>query len=647
MPIIIALLVRSVIQFAVTLGIVELADKYLFPLVNSAIAKVIEAFGVSESVAQDIVANSVLGFAEQVGVGVILLRAKLPTRIAERLGFTSKGWNKRPLPKEVAAKVPGSTVIANTTVMATAAEAETIATEVAKTRGITFAQVKSVTTFIATLIGLPVGVFYAFAQYMDYAAWQNPYQKTMEGLLAKIGIHPDTVIPKARTISADTWKRIYSTVEELNPTGISDPVAGMSVTYSREALANLIDNVAAKIAAAGGQASYRNVLATALPLISISGAPAAATIPSTAKGAAGTPIQTPTLKVFTGVVSQGVLGSGTTFTPRPDDLITDLNDLKVATQNNLAPFLAALASKVTYQVQIVPSVTLKNGFTQRGQATKVQVGTHANGIPKYKTVVNKFAVLDLFILNDKGSKTKITRIVLGPTDAIHFQPGGNELNLLENQLMATLTTSDTAHVGAVQTPGGVATVQTPTQPTTPTAPAAPDLTTVKGQMDHYGVSLIRYIDRVYYHEHGDKNFIPGMGLITDPQNVENSLGVQLSTLQIFPDFTQNALFAAGYNGAATSKANMSTDGFKRLLSQYMQNEFGSGTAPVVSQAVIPQITVGSGATTLFEWYQAKAQALPSLADRAIIYEQMGLGPANFYTGTAEQNTKLLLKLQGK
>lgn len=49
------------------------------------------------------------------------------------------------------------------------------------------------------------------------------------------------------------------------------------------------------------------------------------------------------------------------------------------------------------------------------------------------------------------------------------------------------------------------------------------------------------------------------------------------------------------------------------------------------------------ATTLFEFYKAKGQTLPSVTERAPLAAQYGITD---YTGTAEQNTRLLAALQG-
>lgn len=49
-------------------------------------------------------------------------------------------------------------------------------------------------------------------------------------------------------------------------------------------------------------------------------------------------------------------------------------------------------------------------------------------------------------------------------------------------------------------------------------------------------------------------------------------------------------------------------------------------------------------TTLFEYYQQQGKQLPTLAERAPIFQQLGLGQAATYIGTTAQNTALLQKL---
>jgi hypothetical protein len=49
-------------------------------------------------------------------------------------------------------------------------------------------------------------------------------------------------------------------------------------------------------------------------------------------------------------------------------------------------------------------------------------------------------------------------------------------------------------------------------------------------------------------------------------------------------------------------------------------------------------------STLYEYFSAKGQPLPSISERAKLYESLGLGSASNYVGTGDQNTALLGKL---
>ena len=51
------------------------------------------------------------------------------------------------------------------------------------------------------------------------------------------------------------------------------------------------------------------------------------------------------------------------------------------------------------------------------------------------------------------------------------------------------------------------------------------------------------------------------------------------------------------------------------------------------------------AKTLFEYYQQKGQALPGIKERAKTFENLGLGSAENYAGTTDQNVSLLSRLQ--
>lgn len=71
---------------------------------------------------------------------------------------------------------------------------------------------------------------------------------------------------------------------------------------------------------------------------------------------------------------------------------------------------------------------------------------------------------------------------------------------------------------------------------------------------------------------------------------------------------------------------------------------GTTTTPTVPNQ-IQSTAAGSTATDLYQYYTAKGQTLPTVAQSAVTYAKLGLGTAAEYTGTAAQNEELLSALQ--
>lgn len=594
MPVIVALAIRSIIQMAVTLGLIELAEKYVLPYLHKAIQEIMEFFGVSEEDAEDIMANEFLSFAESLGIGVLTLRLKLPTKIAERLGFSSKGWSKRTLSPKAKAKVEGKTTTKTTSKVATSAEVAKVGEVIAKSRGISVGVVGSLLNKITGYLGTTALWYLALINTIDFANWEGAYQSTFQKIFSNFGLNPDSAMPKANTLSSDMWKRIYSTIEELEPLGVSFPVSGVDKPYSRQNLADLIDEIASTMVVNGESPTYKKVIGMALPFIQLSGriknVSSGAVAPADAKTSYSTPQIT---KVFTGIVSQGVVGAGLVFEPRPDDMIESIEELRTAAANNLAPFLTSLPGKIVYEVKVVSSIVTKDGFKQTGTTQRIQTGTYQNGQPKYKTVTNKFATLVMYALTDKGSRAKLTTIVLGPVDSAKLLVAQNDLRTLETELPSLVTTTDINEIKGIQTSTPVEVVQT----------SAP----VSASGDFYAYQngkLYRF-------------------------NTESD--------------RENYLKQYGYTGLRVS-GNL--DQLVKLYGQ-VQNSSVSvpATAPAVSSTVATPIKKGANATTLFEWYQAQGRELPSVSARSVVYASLGLGVQGYYTGTAEQNTKLLNALK--
>ncbi len=541
MPIVVAVAIRYIIMAAVQLGLWSLLEKGI-DLLNEGIKAIMIKFGVDEDTAQDIMANKVLFAFEEVGVFAASLRTKLPIKVAEKLGFTSKGYAKRIITKEAAVLAEKEIINSTSKTVATTAEIEKVSEVIAKKSGWKISGVGDLLKYVTLIVGTPVGFFYAFAQYVDYAAWQNPYQKTFEGLLGAIGIKPDTALPSSKVISAETWKRIYYTIEQLKPLGVTFPFSGNDVPYTRENLARLVDEVAANMVKASQDPTYKKIMAVLLLQLQFGGkepkvpdfgtikndsntsssntsssntsssnggsgvttlsayyASKNQTLPSIAQRAqiyqrlglgqsayyTGTAEQNTKLlnalmgkginngltltpngnngsnqfpQVVTGVLSQGSVGNTVDFISRQDDLIENADELKQAMHNNLAPFLATIPGRVTYEVKIVSSITTSTGFQQKGSVQKVLTGYTTKGVAKYKNVVNKFAVLDMKIKTATGSLAKLGTIILGPVDSVKFSAQNIDLsgvaNTVQQNIIAPVnTTQETQKVSNIMQDG--------------------------------------------------------------------------------------------------------------------------------------------------------------------------------------------------
>jgi len=557
MPVIVYLLIRALIQATVTtIGFIAL-ELMLSPLTDAAKAAVAKAYGMTEEEAEDTIANEVIDAFAMIGILGISIKSKVPTKIAEKLGFTSKGWAKR----QISPKVPGaktnvvaSTIVKGGTVTALSAPQASVivagarATMRGGAKAIDFLQGKLNTVFLAFLV---TGGF------IDFANWETgAYSNFFQNLFSKITfgiLVPNEDWRKTKTASPEIFNKVYETYKIAGATGINDPYKLQSVAFTRDNLIDLVDKVGAGLLLASGSADTKQVLLgtqlfISFPSSAITAGSTTTTSSSTTSSTTSVSVA-PITKVFTGIVSQGVVGQGLVFTERQDDLIESVEELKQAATNNLSAYLVALPGKIVYEVKVVPSIVTREGFRQSGTTQQIKVGTYEDGRPKYKTVTNKFAQLVVYALTDKGTRTKLTTIVLGPTNSAKLTVAINDLRELENQLPDLVTTTNINDITGIAT----------SNPITVSTPAAPS------------------------------------GVIT-PAPTTAASGQPVSNVP-------------------------------------------TGTTTVN----IP----GISATTLTEWYQAQGQVLPSVAMRSQIYSELGLGQSSYYSGTTEQNTKLLTALKLK
>lgn len=477
--------------------------------------------GVTEEDAKDIVGNIIVDLVvNSVTVGTVI-KTKVFVSVAEYFGFTSRGYVKKALvgkAAQVEAKIAGATGL-----------------EIAKKVGSKLLKVLAIpgafiwlTSAVANII--EPGIYKPEQTNALYRKLGIPFQyPTSAGAAAPAGF------------DGTEFRKIAEALEVAGVTGISNPVQFRSELYTREGLSDLINYVYGQQILKGEKATPSKII----PLLQqyLIGGSTVSYTPTTTATATQSTTTSPTTKVFTGIVSQGVVGQGLVFTPRPDDLIESVEELKQAAANNLAPFLSTLLGKIVYEVKVVSSIITKEGFKQSGTSQRIKTGTRADGTAIYKNVTNKFATLTLYALTDKGTRAKLTTIVLGPTNSAKLVVAQTDLRTLETQLPSLVATSDINEIKGIETASPV-TVSTP-----PSAGGTP---------------------------------VP------------------------------------------------------------VPNTANSGKPAPVSNTTTPSTAVlGAGATTLYEWYTAQGQALPSVQTRSQTYQALGLGQASFYTGTAEQNTRLL------
>ena len=355
---------------------------------------------------------------------------------------------------------------------------------------------------------------------------------------------------------------------------IYDPAANMTVPYTRVALSKLVQYVYGQLLLNGQKSTATALIAAVVPYLKDSGNNTiSAAVQSTGTVSVS---KTPTVKVFTGVMSQGTLGEAVAFTERQDDLITSMDELKSAASQNLAPWIASLLGRIIYEITLVNSVVTRDGTTLRGSTTQIVSGYTTTGAARYKNVTNKFAVMNLYAMTDKQVRVKLAQIVLGPTDAVKLQPSLSDMATLNASIGSQTITSNVNDIKTIAT----------AQPITITTPAAALSPTVQ------------------------------TGTTQPSASAPSATPVQTSapTVQASQPVPAQSATASVVSAPAAS------------------------ATPAKSATQIR----AEAATNLSDWFDALGQTMPSLSQRGIMYANYGLGQSEYYAGTVEQNTKLLI-----
>jgi hypothetical protein len=600
MPIIIANILRLAVMSLVSAIPITVAQEFLDGTVKSIVEGIKSVGGITEEEAKDIVVNILVDLAINATLLGTIMKTKIALKTADYLRLTTKGFAKRKL----------------------TTQAEVAVAEIATTKS------KSTVSFITKAMESTLGKVAAFIWLVSSVA--NTIEPGIYKPEQTNKVYADLHIPYAFPVSegvlqpgpfdSAAFKDYAKAIETQNIGGFEYGFPIGSVLYSRQALADLINYVYGKEIIKGNAPSAKDLIPKLAPYLikSLTVTSTSSTVGQTTSA----PLVVPQVQVFTGVLSQGVLGKGLEFTPRPDDLIETAQEMLDAA-SNLAPWLQSLPTKITYQVKVVSSITSKDGFVQKGSVVQIISGYDSKGQPKYKTVVNKFATLEMYILTDKQQRVKVATIVLGPVDSVKFQVGASTITTIENAISKVVSTTDIRSVTGISTVNPITVTTPPSQVvgatmSPPLAPVGTVISTTPANEQYHF-----YIGRYGSYEKLLPSTIAGVPGYTE------------ITQQEYERATGQAPQPAG----GTTSASFATSTPVPAVSTPAP---AISTPVPVAQSVVKK---GASATSLNDWYIANGQTLPSLSARATLYQQYGLGQSAYYTGTSEQNTNLLNKLK--
>ena len=654
---------RYVVIAAVQLGIFALIEKWVLPQINKCIVEIMTHLNVPEDVAKDIMANEVLKAGEEIGIFAATMKTKIPLKVASLLGFTTKGWAKRAVGAEILKKFEqksASGLLSKSgTLLISKLEAPT-AIELAKTAVKGFAPAYKI---VLNTLGVGFVGFIAVNNFIDFGNWNSgAYQKTMQKVIETVSfglLRPDKDWERPTVISDSNFETVYNAYKLAGATKIINNWDKTELPFTRENLIDLLDRIASQLLLTGEQASVKNVMQASTLFVIVSGGTTTTTQTTTTQ----TTTTTPTVKVFTGIVTQGTIGNPSAFVARQTDLIDDMTELQEAAQNNLASFIVALPGKIVYEIKVVSSVTTKDGFVQRGTTQKIISGYFTNGQPKYRTVTNKFATLNVYILNEKNNRTKIATVVLGPVNAASFSPTAQEIQIAEQQIKANITTTDVEEIQQIVTTQPVVVETPPAQVEKPTIiydksinnPVLNQLLTTN-PIKFYVVSMP-----------GDPNFT------IKTTNLTNfSVSGREVTKQTALNLAEQHAQIMRDNRAKIARNEMvaGPTGDPEVFLTEVKKELNRIPDPIVEKYVAPwgelltnvplsyvrelEGTTAAGAevptsnnpnkcnvSTIAEFFDVNKTNFPKVEQRAELYELWGLGLKAYYTGTAEQNNKFL------
>lgn len=635
-----------IVQIVVTTIIADIVASFLKQIVSGVAAH----YGISEDDSKIVVTNQIIDLAATLGIGTGVLYSKLGIKAADYLGLKAAGTVTRKLSTAAAAKVgvKNAAPLAATEakgILATVLKGETI------WKGILF-----------VMLLQQVGDWFIFGR--------PQLQGYIDAVFGKGAVELPTANDAPPPFSKGTWLDYYTGLENAGIVGIEGGAVAATLIYSRDQLVQLVWWGYSQLLKKGASPTETAVKKYIQANLRFKDTPVAAAIvkSTTSQPVTQAVVKTaPTqIQVYTGVVASGTLGAPAEFTARADDMIDDSNELKASAKNNLAAFLATLPGRYAYEIGIVNTIKTKGGFTQKGSPVQVLTGYTTGGKPKYKTIYNKFAQLVLTVTDDNGKVVKLATINLGPVNATSYQPTPIDLQTIQKAITPELFTNSLSSVTAIVAQQNIAVSPTaPSNPNPPAQNAVPYLTFTVNGTTPLKIPLDGTVFRAVGDSNGDAVYkrtgatittiaVPQYTAATRFTDTDTGITYEVGQASTNP---HNVVFLdTTYSGLAT-KRQSAYDVYRSQTGQEPLSlpEFNMADLQTVlahTGGVLPSTDssdaaplLGQDATTLAAFYSANGKSLPSTADRAPLYEKLGLGPASTYAGTAEQNNRLLAALK--
>lgn len=601
MPIAVALIVRNIIQLLITAAVYKTAEAFISAALSSLPRTLSRHLGISEQESKDFMHDFMIDQALAFGLTIVAMRTKMPTIVAERLGFTSRGFNKFGFSKTARTAIEG---------------------KIGGRIPIDLAKGTSYWKMLGKFMGAVTAIF-MLTQSIEVFAYRPQFFVNILNLFGLGKVSSRLLVPAPKPLFHDTeiQKITDGFISQYGP-GFNDEELQVTWRVDTDFTKLMLEAATDAVFAEQKLPTQANVIKALREVVLPPKLRSSNFLASTEKTASRT-AAVPSWKVFTGVVSQGILGSTEAFTPREDDLITSTEDLRIAAQNNLAAFQLALPGRIVYEIKVINSVTGADGLTRHGSTQRVVSGHKADGTPRFKLVRNKFAVADVYILTQRGGRSKVQQIVFGPTDAATFNPDVTALADLGTAMRSELITRNIEEVVTVSA-----------------APPAPAVSDIKERFERGGMREVglEKMDEIEARAADPGATIP---TITAPFGKSDGWNLGDPALNRIIEQKVAVLQELRANGIELSFPNAA----RRLNAPGLASPAETITAGGPQEVTSQMRENALAAHNLSEWYGALGQQLPKIEERAKVYESHGLGPAGWYTGTAEQNLKLLTEFK--